>query len=475
MSWVRKERQMENGKIEIQNVTFAYLEDEVLRNVSLSIPEGSCVLLCGESGCGKTSITKLINGLIPHFSEEIKRDGRVLINGEEVADRKMWQLTKYVGSVFQNPKSQFFYMDSDSELAFVLENEGVPEKKLKERVGAVVSKLQVEDLLHRSLFAMSGGEKQLLAFASVYAGDPEIYVLDEPSSNLDADAMERLHKQIGVICSQGKTVVIAEHRLSYVADLIDYAVYVKNGEICEMYDGDAFRALSQEQLSERGLRSIRPVNITKPIRPFGEKSSEIWDLQVKNLSVKRGKRFVLSHLNFGVNFGEILGIIGRNGAGKSTLLRCLCGLEKERDGEILVNGKRMKPKERIASVYMVMQDVNHQLFGESVWDECEMIAGDGARENIENVLKQFDLIEEKERHPLSLSGGQKQRLVLATAILGKRRILVLDEPTSGLDYRHMKDVSRQLQALAEQGYMILIVSHDVEFLNASCDRCIFIE
>ena len=143
-----------------------------------------------------------------------------------MADKKIWQLTKYVGSVFQNPKSQFFYLDSDSEVAFVLENEGMPGEKIKERVEAVVSKLRIEDLMGRSLFAMSGGEKQLLAFASVYAGDPEIYVLDEPSSNLDADAMERLRNQISLIRGQGKTIVIAEHRFSYVADLIDYAVYV---------------------------------------------------------------------------------------------------------------------------------------------------------------------------------------------------------------------------------------------------------
>ena len=467
---------MKGDKIEIKQVTFSYHEDEeVLHNVNLSIPEGKCILLCGESGCGKTSITKLINGLIPHFTEGARLEGQVKIDGEELATMKVWQVSRHVGSVFQNPKSQFFYVDSDSELAFVLENEGVPGNKIKERIDAVVSELQIEDLLHRSLFAMSGGEKQILAFASVYAGDPEVYVLDEPSSNLDLDAMERLGKQIQFIRSQGKTVIVAEHRLSYLAELVDYAVYVKDGEVCEIYDGEAFRALSQEQLAARGLRSTKPVMMERNVQRSGQMPDGKWDLLVDDLCVKREKKTVLSHLSFGVNYGEILGIIGRNGVGKSTLLRCLCGLEKESGGKIFLEGKEKRPKERTAAIYMVMQDVNHQLFGESVWDECEMMAEDVSGEEIENVLKQFELFQEKDRHPLSLSGGQKQRLVLATAVLGKRKILVLDEPTSGLDYRRVIEVGRILRTLAEQGYMILIVTHDVEFLNASCDRCLVIE
>ncbi|MBU5473230.1 ABC transporter ATP-binding protein [Roseburia sp. MSJ-14] len=465
---------MENSKcIEIKDVSFSYLDRQILHNISLEVRKGECILLCGKSGCGKTSITKLINGLIPHFIEGSHIEGQVFVEGDLIAQKKMYMIAEKIGSVFQNPKSQFFYLDSDSELAFALENRGIDSDSMKKKIDETIKSLHIEDLIHRNVFSMSGGEKQLLAFASVYAGNPDIYVLDEPSANLDSNAMERLKEQIRLICAQGKTVIIAEHRLAYLSELLDRAVYIEEGRIKRVYSREQFMSLSEKELAFMGLRTTKKV-VSTIKQERTDKKQDDCDLLVDNLAVDRGGKRIISNISFGVKAGEIVGITGKNGVGKSTLLRCLCGLESEAEGQIFLNGKRIKKKARQKQIYMVMQDVNHQLFGETVLDECEMLSDGENAEEIIKVLKQFDLLDMKNRHPLSLSGGQKQRLVLAGAILGKSKVLVLDEPTSGLDYGHMKEVSELLRELATRGYMILIVTHDTEFLNATCDRNIVI-
>lgn len=170
--------------IEIERVSFSYTGDgETLSDISLSVGKGQCVLLCGGSGSGKTTVTKLINGLIPHFTEGGRLDGRVTAAGQVVADTELYRLAKSVGSVFQNPKSQFFNLDTDSELAFGLENEGAPPQEIERQLERTVRQLHIENLLGRNIFALSGGEKQMLAFASVYAMDPAVFVLDEPTAN----------------------------------------------------------------------------------------------------------------------------------------------------------------------------------------------------------------------------------------------------------------------------------------------------
>lgn len=198
----------------LENVSYSYAEAQIgsLHNITLHIRKGECILLCGASGCGKTTLTRLINGLIPHFfpgklSGEIRVDGRNTITTEIAA------LSDIVGTVFQNPRTQFFNTDTDSELVFGLENRSVPREQMKERLRELTEDLHLEHLRGRSIFALSGGEKQKIAFSSVCASDPKILVLDEPSSNLDTAAIEELAELIAKAKSEGKTIIISEHRL----------------------------------------------------------------------------------------------------------------------------------------------------------------------------------------------------------------------------------------------------------------------
>ena len=456
--------------VDIKRVDFSYQGEKKhgnLHQINFEVKSGECILLCGKSGCGKTTITKLINGLIPHFNQgELK--GRVVVDGMEVSHTPMYQLSEKVGSVFQNPKSQFFNIDSDSELAFGLENNGVDPDRIRHRVEKTVKELHIEHLLHRDIFSMSGGEKQTLAFASVYAMNPEIYVLDEPSANLDRESTLILGKQLEHIKKQGKSIIIAEHRLYYLTDIIDRAIFIVDGKIIREYSREEFLRLSDEERCHMGLRTLNQK------KPFYRNSVESGgELEVRNLTVKDKKHTIFENVSFSVSSGEILGVLGMNGAGKTTLVRCLSGLIKHQDGEILYHGKPMSLKERNDACYMIMQDVNHQLFGESVWNECELSRDEKVTDKeIEKALDEFDLLELKEKHPMALSGGQKQRLAIVTGIVAGKKVLIFDEPTSGLDYDHMCVVSQTLKDLAKQGHIVLVVTHDMEFLDITCEQVV---
>ena len=460
--------------IEIQDVSFDYGKTQgALHDISLNIRAGECVLLCGESGCGKTTVTKLINGLIPHFIEGGTLNGSVTASGMPVADTEMYQLAEHVGSVFQNPKSQFFNLDSDSEIIFGLENAGVAPDIIKVRLEATIRELYIESLLGRNIFALSGGEKQTLAFASVYAMNPDIFVLDEPTANLDTRAIETLREQIRKVTAEGRTVVIAEHRLYFLMDLIDRAIYLRDGQIARSFTGDAFRDLPEEERCHMGLRSLRPTCLNIPTcDPPGSRTG----LSVEGLSCAFEKQEVFRDVGFSTGCGQVLGIVGFNGAGKTTLTRCLCGLLKEKAGIVRLDGHALNRKQRSQVCFSIMQDVNHQLFSDSVWNECELAAPGCSAERIEKVLTAFDLLGLRERHPMALSGGQKQRLAVATAVLTDKKVLIFDEPTSGLDYRHMDEVGGVIQRLAQdEQRIIVIVSHDYEFLSRICDRILTME
>lgn len=458
--------------IELKNVSFRYpLSDTAsLKDFSLSVKKGECVLLCGRSGCGKTTVTKLVNGIIPYLADGDKT-GSVTIKGTPVGEIPMYQLSKITGSVFQNPKSQFFNLDTDSELVFALENQGIPTEKIRKRLEEVTEKLGIFNLRNRDIFSLSGGEKQLIALASVYMADPEVFVLDEPTANLDLYSIDILKRMLQQMKQEGKTILIAEHRLSYLKDIVDTVVFMEQGKKKDVYTGKEFFALDDKKRTEMGLRRLRDLSSEADAPETKRREPGVGLDKVK---ISYGKRTVLEHISFQAYRGDIIGITGNNGVGKTTLCRTICGLIRETEGKITYEGKSVKPADRQKRSYLIMQDVNHQLFGESVEEECRIDQNPVTDDRIQEILKQLDLSTEINRHPMSLSGGQKQRLAIAVSLLLKKDIYIFDEPTSGLDYASMCAVRDQIRMLAESGATVFLVTHDMELLDTLCNRCLFV-
>ena len=455
--------------IKFENVNVTMQGKRILSDINLEIQDGEFVLICGESGCGKTTMTKLINGLIPHFVRDVSVDGTITVCGKNVAEMPMYEIAELVGSVFQNPKTQFFYTNSNAEMAFGLENRGVEPEYIRKRIKNTINELDIEKLEDRDVFSMSGGEKQLLAFASVYVMNPQIYVLDEPSANLDIAAMEKLSERMKVIKEKGHTVVVAEHRLAWIQKFADRIIYMKEGRIEQEFTSDEFKALSDLKRKQMGLRSIVPEQIQIP-EITGNSEDAV--LQICNLSCKRKKQMIFQNISLSARAGDIIGITGKNGAGKSTFCNCLCGLLKPKGGEILYQGKKLSEKARTKLFGMVMQEVNHQLFSDIVKNECLLANEDASEQEIRELLEEFDLKEYAEYHPMILSGGQRQRLAICQAVMGEKKLLIFDEPTSGLDFRHMCQVEKLMKQLSEEKYIIIVVTHDYEFLNRACKRYI---
>ena len=458
--------------IEFIKLSFSYKESAKgsLREVHLDIPKGQCVLLCGASGCGKTTLTRLVNGLIPHFFEG-SLSGKVTVKGMNVAETEISTLSDSVGTVFQNPRTQFFNTDTDSEIVFGLENRMLEPEKLRQQLERVTNDLHIEKLRGRNVFELSGGEKQKIAFASVYAANPDIFVLDEPSSNLDFHSVLELKKLIERIKQQGKTIIIAEHRLWYLTDIADRVILMQDGQIFKDMSMQDFCRLPVKQIRNMGLRCR---NFSEIATNTDDKKISDHTLELKDIHVKYGEKTILQNISFTANGGEIVAITGANGAGKTTLARTICGLLKQKSGNIFTDGINLTAKARIEKSYMVMQDVGHQLFTDSVKTECTLGTKTQNDTHVDETLSMLSLAELKDRHPLSLSGGQKQRLAVAISLLCDKEILIFDEPTSGLDLKSMREVGALIERLSAQGKILLVITHDIEFIKTICSRVLLL-
>ena len=244
--------------ISLTNVSFSYrgAESPSLSSLSLDVKAGECVLLCGKSGCGKSTVLRLLNGMIPEFFDG-DLTGRVRVGGMDPTTCPQYKVARQVGTVFQNPRTQFYTLDTTSEVAFGCENRGMPRAEISRRVNEAAADLGIAALMNRNIFHLSGGEKQRVAIASVYATGPEVLLLDEPSANLDFPAIRELRRTLDILRSKGKTILIAEHRTWYLEGIVDRAVYLDGGKASDVFAMGELASLTRSQRLETGIRPVK--------------------------------------------------------------------------------------------------------------------------------------------------------------------------------------------------------------------------
>jgi len=469
--------------IEFRNVSYSYRKNggKNIDDLNFTIHKGEFVLITGRSGSGKTTVSKCINGLIPYFHEGIMA-GDVFVGGENTKGLALYEIGEKVGSVFQDPRSQFFTTNTTDEVAFGCQNLGMERGEILQRITDAFYSLKIGGLRDRSIFELSSGEKKKIAIASCRAMNPCVYVLDEPSANLDIESIDQLGKILHVLKNSGTTIVVIEHRLYYLRELVDRILYMDGGKITGTYAAADIEHLNSEKLAAMGLRHFNLADIQYCAKRVA-KNRDI-ALTVANLefAYKRRKSIggtgeILRNVGFTAWGGEIIGLTGKNGAGKTTLAKVLAGLLKEKSGSIAFNDRRLRPKDRLRKTYFVMQDSDYQLFSDSVKRELELGNEqlEGLPEKCHKVLGELDLLPYEESHPAALSRGQKQRLTIGNGIICGADVIFYDEPTSGLDAENMKKVVKLLTEQAGQGKLVFIISHDYEFLLNICSRILHLQ
>lgn len=457
--------------IKVNNLNFKYNASELsaLDNISFNIEKGECVILCGKSGCGKTTLTRLINGLIPYFIKgELSGECNVVNLKSNI--NKIEDYVPLIGSVFQNPKTQYFNTNTKAELAFPCENVGMESKEILKRIDECAKFFNISYLIDRNIFNFSGGEKQKVAFGTSMMLKPKILVLDEVTSNLDLKTIDEIKEMIKEIKKQGITIIMAEHRLAWTIEFADRYFFLEDGKLKKIYSNDEFIKLDDKVLENMGLRSIDLNKYKKIIKEKEYLKCDNPYLSVNNLVIgyKRNKP-IKNISNLKIKKGEILCLMGNNGVGKSTLIKTLCGLIKPLSGQILIENLKVKTKTLIDKSYLVMQDVNYELFSDSVLDEVLLNCKNDDYKKILETLNLNDLIS---KHPMSLSGGQKQRVAIACALCSNKEIIYLDEPTSGLDRYHMNKVASLLNDLKKLNKAIVVITHDEELAATISDRIV---
>lgn len=448
-----------------------------LKNAAGQIHRGTCIVLCGSSGCGKSSLLRCLNHLAPQFYEG-ELEGFCYIDGRDTTGLSIGQVGELAASVFQDPRSQFFTTNSNAEVAFGMENRGVPKDAIIQRVDEAFARFSLERLGNRNVYEMSSGERQLISIISAWAMDTDILLLDEPTANLDYAATMQLQNLLLELKKQGKTLLLSEHRLHYLSGIADEFWLMVDGQLRQRYTTEQMMKLPMEETAALSLRTLDLGNIPLQTESLPETSdSTPFTFGVSNLrfGYRRRGEALLHGVSFEMRCGEVVGVVGSNGCGKTTLGKLLTGLLRPSAGSILYNGKKLRSKELQKCGLFVMQEAEFQFFTNSVLNELEYghsVTPEFEAE-AEQLLKKFGMWECRNRHPFSLSGGQMQKLSLMIAYFSPKQIIVLDEPTAGLDAKSLQSCAELIREI-QQKKLVFVITHDLELIAQVCTSYICI-
>jgi len=511
--------------IHVENVTFTYLEGEepAITSIDLKVKKGEILMITGPSGAGKTTVCRLLNGLIPQYFRG-KLEGKVLINGIDTKKTTIGHLSQTVSLLFQDPASQLVCPTVMDEVAFGPENLGVDPAEIRQRVDENVKVVRLGGYEERNPHSLSGGEQQACALASIIAMKPEVYVLDEPTSNLDPIGSHQvLNLLVELTRREKKTMIVVEHKMEELLPLVDRLIVMDKGRI--ILEGEVRKLLENVELMEK--LGLKPPQVTLlasklkkhvPLEKFPltlEEGIELFQkvlgdrIRVKEARIKpeppptvekkTGKEIIkvenlwhvypggvtaLRGINLTIHEGEFLSVIGQNGSGKTTLVKHFNGLLKPTKGKVTVydvDTSRASISELSKKVGYSFQNPDHMLCNETVRKELAFgpINLGFSKEEIEgrvaNAAEKLGLKDVLDEKPFSLSKGERQRVAIASLLTMGPKVLIVDEPTTGQDYRMSKEIMDLCTALHKEGNTIIVITHDMNLAAEYSERVVVLK
>ena len=509
---------MNNPVITFKDYGFQYRSQTspTLHHINLDIQRGEKILIIGPSGSGKSTLSNCLNGLIPfNYTGEVT--GQLYVRDLAAKDAGIFELSKIVGTVLQDPDGQFVGLTSGEDIAFSLENDLVPQEEMHTRVLQAAQAVGIDQFLEVSPYDLSGGQKQRVSMAGVIINDVEVLLFDEPLANLDPAAGRQTILLIEQLMAQNPdvTVIIIEHRLEEVLyRRVDRIVLINDGQILANEPADTL--LSSTKLQENGIREplyltalkyagmeitkekhpaqidtltlspdeqdkVRQWYERKVILPEPVETEELLKIEHLQFFYPDTSRKVLKDISFKIHCGEMTAIVGTNGAGKSTLAKLICGFEKPTGGRLFLKGQDMEDMtitDRAEHIGYVMQNPNQMISKTMIYDEVAMglvsrgMDPDEIQNRVDKVLEICGLKPFRKWPVSALSFGQKKRVTIASVLVMDPEIIILDEPTAGQDFRHYNEIMEFLRTLNQRGITVLMITHDMHLMLEYAPRAL---